>query len=132
MTLPHISAPAWTVRRSIVLTPPRSWPARRPAGARVGAFVPSVRRIAWIDVMIQLAGAAAVIGLIWMVVAGGVLQRGVVSFADWYADTAVPAFSAGTEAVLPGARFQEGVFGVAGQPSTVLTGVTAVSAPAAS
>ncbi|MDN4483797.1 hypothetical protein [Demequina lignilytica] len=77
-----------------------------------GAVAERFRRIAWIDVAIQLVVGGGLIALLWAFAVSGLFQRGVVSFSEWYASDVTPIFAVGSTAVLTGTDFSEGVFGI--------------------
>lgn len=124
MTVPHISAPAWTVRHSRVLAPQRAGVSRSLTGGIADWF----RQIAWIDVAIQLVVGGIMIALLWAVAVSGVLQRGVVSFSEWYVSDATPVFAVGTGAVMTGTDYSDGVFGIAASAPEALIAPTASAA----
>lgn len=123
MTVPHISAPAWTVRHGIGIGAEGRGLSRRFTDAAVAR----VRRVAWIDVAIQLVVGGLMIALLWAVATSGLFQRGVVGFSEWYVGDVAPMFSAGTTAVMPGVAFEGAVFGVASTDVGVLSPAAVVA-----
>ena len=124
MTVPHISAPAWTVRHGRVLAPQGAGVSRSLTGGIADWF----RQIAWIDVAIQLVVGGIMIALLWAVAVSGVFQRGVVSFSEWYVSDVTPMFAVGTGAVMSGTDYANGVFGVATSAPATLIAPTASAA----
>ncbi len=115
MTVPYISAPAWGTRRGRVITPgsrvrgPRPSPNPVSTQRRPGRVVAAFRRVAWIDVFIQLVVGAVIVALGWAVLTGGYFQRAVDELTGLYLGDVAPTFATGV-AVIPAQEFRSGFF----------------------